>query len=100
MTENLSRAGETDLEAIMQAVKDEFVKWYHFPENPRAPGRTCLTGADNMEKGIPWSKSGMADSKGCGSAMRAAPLYFSTYSAWTDKVITSGSLDGLQGLRT
>ena len=27
------------------------------------------------------------------------PLYFRTYSAWTDEVITSGSLDESQGLR-
>ena len=74
IAEALIRTGEKDLEAIMQVVRDEFVKWLHSPENTRAPGRTCLTGADNMEKGILWSKSGVASSKGCGSAMRAAPI--------------------------
>jgi len=74
IAEALVRAGDKDLEAIMQAVKDEFVKWLHSPENTRAPGRTCLTGAANLENGIHWSKSGVADSKGCGSAMRSAPI--------------------------
>ncbi len=74
IAEALIRAGEKDLETIMMAVKDEFVNWYHSPENTRAPGRTCLTGVANMEKGIHWSKSGVAGSKGCGSAMRAAPI--------------------------
>ena len=74
IAEALIRSGDKDLETIMQAVKDEFVKWLHSPENTRAPGRTCLTGADNMEKGIHWSKSGVAGSKGCGSAMRSAPV--------------------------
>ena len=79
IAEALVRSGDQDLEAIMQAVKDEFVKWLHSPENTRAPGRTCLRGVANMEKGIHWSKSGVADSKGCGSAMRSAPIgYFST----------------------
>lgn len=74
IAEALVRSGERDLETIMLAVRDEFVKWLHSPENTRAPGRTCLTGVANMEKGIHWSKSGVADSKGCGSAMRAAPI--------------------------
>jgi len=74
IAEALVRSGEKDLDTIMQAVKDEFVKWLHSPENTRAPGRTCLTGASNMEKGIHWSKSGVAGSKGCGSAMRSASI--------------------------
>ena len=74
IAEALIRARDKDLEAIMQAVKDEFVKWLHSPENTRAPGRTCLRGVASMEKGIHWSKSGVADSKGCGSAMRVAPI--------------------------
>jgi hypothetical protein len=56
------------------AVKEEFVRWLHSPENNRAPGHTCLQGVANMESGVHWSKSGIAGSKGCGSAMRAAPI--------------------------
>ena len=73
IAEALVRSGEKDLESIMQAVKDEFVKWLHSPENTRAPGRTCLTGVANMGQGTHWAESGVAGSKGCGSAMRAAP---------------------------
>ena len=43
----------------------------------RAPGNTCLAGVSNMERGVHWSESGVPDSKGCGSAMRVAPIgYF------------------------
>jgi ADP-ribosylglycohydrolase len=77
IAEALIQAGEKDIESIMAAVKKEFVKWYHSPENNRAPGNACLEGVANMEAGVHWSKSGVAGSKGCGSAMRAAPIgYF------------------------
>jgi len=74
VAEALIKAGDQDLEAIMTAVRDEFVKWRSSPENNRAPGRTCLTGVLNMERGTHWSESGVADSKGCGSAMRVAAI--------------------------
>jgi ADP-ribosylglycohydrolase len=74
IAEALILAGEKDVEAIMGAVREEFIKWYHSPENNRAPGRTCLTGVANLEKGVHWTESGIARSKGCGSAMRAAPI--------------------------
>jgi ADP-ribosylglycohydrolase len=74
IAEALIRSGENDVEEIMSAVKEEFIKWFHSPENNRAPGGTCLRGIRNMEKEIHWSECGIADSKGCGSAMRAAPI--------------------------
>ena len=74
VAEALIRAAERDIDSIMVAVRDEFIRWYHSPENNRAPGRTCLTGVKNMENGMNWSQSGVAGSKGCGSAMRAAPV--------------------------
>ena len=74
IAEALIRSGEKDIEEIMVGVKDEFIKWYHSPDNTRAPGRTCLTGVGKMEQGLHWSESGVAGSKGCGSAMRAAPI--------------------------
>ena len=73
IAEALVRAGEKDIESIMVAVRDEFIKWAHSPENTRAPGGSC-TGVANMERGIHWRESGVATSKGCGSAMRAAPI--------------------------
>jgi ADP-ribosylglycohydrolase len=74
IAEALIQAGEKDIDAIMEVVREEFIKWLHSPENNRAPGRTCLKGVANMERGIHWSKSGIAESKGCGSAMRAASI--------------------------
>jgi ADP-ribosylglycohydrolase len=74
VAEALIKAGEKDLESIMEAMREEFIKWLYSPENNRAPGNTCLKGVANMERGVPWSQSGLANSKGCGSAMRAAPI--------------------------
>jgi len=37
IAEALVKAGEKDIEPIMVAIKDEFIKWYHSPENNRAP---------------------------------------------------------------
>jgi len=68
IAECLIRAGDKDLEVIMQAVRDEFVKWYHSPENTRAPERTCLRGVANMEQGTHSSESMVPNSKGCSSA--------------------------------
>jgi ADP-ribosylglycohydrolase len=74
VAEALVQDGEKDIGTIMEATKREFIRWLHSSENNRAPGRTCLAGAANMERGIHWSKSGVAKSKGCGSAMRVAPI--------------------------
>lgn len=74
IAEALIESGDKNIETIMQSIKNEFVKWYHSPENNRAPGNACLQGVLNMEDGEHWSKSGIKDSKGCGSAMRAAPI--------------------------
>jgi len=77
IAEALVKTGDHEIETIMAAVRDEFIKWNHSSENNRAPGRTCLIGVANMERGLHWSESGVARSKGCGSAMRAAPIgYF------------------------
>jgi len=77
IAEALISAGDRDLNTIMDAIKSEFIKWRHSPDNNRAPGNTSLAGVSNMERGIYWSESGAADSKGCGSVMRVAPIgYF------------------------
>lgn len=73
----LIEAGDKDMESLMAVIGREFIRWMHSPENNRAPGNTCLAGTRNFEKGIPWRESGIPDSKGCGSAMRVAPIgYF------------------------
>jgi ADP-ribosylglycohydrolase len=75
IAEAIVKAGEMDIESIMTAVRDEFIKWSHSPETyTKAPGDTCLKGVANMERGLHWTSSGIANSKGCGSAMRAAPI--------------------------
>lgn len=75
LTEGLLDAGlEADLDTQMNAVGNRFVEWMHSPENNRAPGNTCMTGARRFESGVPWRESGVASSKGCGSAMRVATI--------------------------
>lgn len=75
VAEALIKVGEKDIESIMEAVREEFIKWLHSPDTPKkAPGGTCLKGVANMERGIHWKESGIPNSKGCGSAMRAAPI--------------------------
>lgn len=74
LAEALVASGDQDLEAIMAAVAKEFVAWLHSPESDRAPGASCLYGAQRLAAGVPWRESGKPDSKGCGAAMRVAPI--------------------------
>ncbi len=69
---------DDSLEKIMGKVKEEYVVWSHSRENNRAPGETCMRGCANLAQGIHWTQSGIKASKGCGAAMRTAPigLYF------------------------
>jgi len=64
-----------DIEDIMSNIRDEFVKWVYSEEwRTGGAGRTCTQGVLNMRKGIHWSKSGIKDAKGCGTAMRVLPV--------------------------
>ncbi len=74
----LIAAGHEPFEDLMERMATEFVAWRESPDNDRAPGFTCLRGCEELAKGVPWRIAGVADSKGCGSAMRTAPigLYF------------------------
>ena len=74
----LIRAGHADLDSMMQVLGEEFVAWARSPDNNRAPGGTCLRGCSSLQNGVEWRSAGVAESKGCGAAMRAAPvgLYF------------------------
>lgn len=62
------------MEPLMGEVVQEFIEWAHSPENNRAPGNTCMAAIQNLEAGIEWRYAGIAHSKGCGSAMRVAPI--------------------------
>ena len=70
----LIKAGDRPLDELMRVMSAEFVAWNLSPDNDRGPGTTCRIGCQNLEQGVPWRKSGVADSKGCGSAMRTAPI--------------------------
>ena len=74
IAEALISDGEKDIDSLMQTTGEQFIAWMHSPENNRAPGNTCLTGTRNFENGLPWRESGVRHSKGCGSAMRVAPI--------------------------
>lgn len=63
-----------DLDTIMAAVGRHFVAWHRSPDNNRAPGNTCSAACRNLAAGAPWRQAGIAHSKGCGTAMRAAPV--------------------------
>jgi ADP-ribosylglycohydrolase len=94
VAEALFRSGDRDLESFMAAVREEFIKWYHSPENNRAPGNTCLRGVARFEEGIPWRESGDPRSKGCGSAMRVAPIGY-LYQHHPEKLREVASASGI-----
>jgi ADP-ribosylglycohydrolase len=70
----LETRDDDDLDARMRAVGRRFVAWSSSDENDRAPGNACMTGCHALARGAPWREAGVADSKGCGSAMRVAPI--------------------------
>ena len=74
IAEALIEAGDRDLEGFMNAVSRRFVEWLRNPESYRAPGASCLYGASQLARGVPWREAGKLDSKGCGAAMRVAPI--------------------------
>ncbi len=78
IAEALLAVGGDDLDALMTEVGRRFVAWSESPDNNRAPGSTCMSGCAALRRGVPWREAGVADSKGCGSAMRVAAigLYF------------------------
>ena len=75
----LIRAGHASLDTLMKLLGEEFVAWSRSRDNNRAPGGTCMQGCRAISKGALWRDAGVEKSKGCGAAMRAAPigLYFS-----------------------
>ncbi|MDV5144691.1 ADP-ribosylglycohydrolase family protein [Streptomyces sp. SBC-4] len=59
---------------LARPVRDEFVDWYHSPENNRAPGNTCLRACLLLDGDRPWQDASQIGSKGCGANMRVAPI--------------------------
>ncbi|MFC9930989.1 ADP-ribosylglycohydrolase family protein [Streptomyces sp. NPDC127190] len=82
MTLALGRALTTAMERgylapkrLERPLREEFLDWYHSPENNRAPGNTCLTACSLLkEEGRPWQDASRLGSKGCGANMRVAPI--------------------------
>lgn len=66
--------GHDELDPLMEAMGREFVLWSVADDNDRSPGGTCMTGCENLRAGAPWREAGVPESKGCGSAMRVAPI--------------------------
>ncbi|WP_329036014.1 ADP-ribosylglycohydrolase family protein [Streptomyces sp. NBC_00178] len=59
---------------LVRPVREEFVDWYHSPDNNRAPGRTCMTACRLLDGDRPWQEASQTGSKGCGANMRVAPV--------------------------
>ncbi|MXM68719.1 ADP-ribosylglycohydrolase family protein [Streptomyces sp. HUCO-GS316] len=60
---------------MAEPVRQEFIAWNRSPENNRAPGNTCMTACDLLERpDRPWQDASQIHSKGCGANMRVAPL--------------------------
>lgn len=74
VAEGLLAAQGEDLDELLRCICSRFVAWARSPDNDRAPGNTCLAGCRNLERGVPWREAGVANSKGCGTAMRVAPV--------------------------
>ncbi|MFJ5711169.1 ADP-ribosylglycohydrolase family protein [Streptomyces sp. NPDC093105] len=59
---------------LARPVRDEYVDWYHSPENNRAPGNTCLRACMLLDSDRAWQDASQIGSKGCGANMRVAPI--------------------------
>lgn len=70
----LALKGHASLDELMTLLGREFMAWARHPSNNRAPGGTCLAGCRHLEQGAHWKDAGVKGSKGCGAAMRAAPI--------------------------
>jgi ADP-ribosylglycohydrolase len=61
-------------EKVFDSISKSFIKWLDDPGY--APGNTCMSGVRILAKGVHWSKSGLNNSKGCGSVMRSGIVGF------------------------
>ncbi|WP_426363165.1 ADP-ribosylglycohydrolase family protein [Streptomyces sp. E-08] len=61
-------------ERLAPPLREEYVDWYHSPENNRAPGNTCLRACALLDGERLWQDASQIHSKGCGANMRVAPI--------------------------
>ncbi|MHA1928131.1 MAG: ADP-ribosylglycohydrolase family protein [Candidatus Thorarchaeota archaeon] len=77
---------------IMDSIAKEFIDWKDSTSSSRSPGNTCMASVSRLQAGKHWSKAGNSDSKGCGTAMRSAPIGLAYWHALNAlKVIASKS---------
>ncbi|MBI5764273.1 MAG: ADP-ribosylglycohydrolase family protein [Planctomycetes bacterium] len=69
----LSHGTQSEAEFVAESAR-QFVLWSQSAENDRAPGMTCMAGCRALAKDPNWRAPGNNDSKGCGTAMRTAPI--------------------------
>ncbi len=74
VAKGLLNAKDMTTVAIMECMTKEFIEWMDTTSSSRSPGNTCMRGVGNLKSGVPYSESGILGSKGCGTAMRSAPL--------------------------
>jgi ADP-ribosylglycohydrolase len=94
VAEAILAAPGRDLERVMRAMSQRFVHWAESDDNDRAPGATCMSGCRRLAEGAPWQTAGLAESKGCGSVMRVAPIAFAFAQdpAWMLELARASSL--------
>jgi ADP-ribosylglycohydrolase len=66
------------------ALSRAFVRWYHDPDNNRAPGNTCLRACEGIIRGQGWMEATVMGSKGCGANMRVQPVGLLDPARFTD----------------
>lgn len=69
VAKGILKVRNAELDIMMNNVAQEFIQW--LDDTGIAPGTTCLSACRNLQAGISWAKSGIVNSKGCGSAMRS-----------------------------
>jgi len=72
--EGLLEAANGGLDGLMETMARHLVRWSQSPNNDRAPGSTCMSGCRRLARGAAWCEAGVPESKGCGSAIRTAPI--------------------------
>jgi ADP-ribosylglycohydrolase len=61
-------------ENVEPRLRKHFIRWNNSPQNTRAPGMTCMTACENLEKNMRWQEATVRNSKGCGANMRVSPV--------------------------
>ncbi len=69
----LSHGDRQEAEFVTETAR-QFVLWAQSNDNDRAPGLTCMSASRALAQDLNWRAPGQSDSKGCGTAMRTAPI--------------------------